>query len=66
MNSPLSTPVSVRVANKTIELIDLAILIGYAKNRADFAEKSIINQLKELGLFEQKIQNILKLIDNSE
>lgn len=55
--------IQVKVSKKTVEVIDYVISIGYAKSRADFAEKSMISKLEELGMFDPAISDKMKTLE---
>lgn len=56
----MTKSIQVRVSDKTVEAIHLAIEIGYAKSLADFGEKAVISKLEELGIFHEKMRQMLE------
>jgi hypothetical protein len=52
--------VQVNLTEKTVEIIDAAIDMGYANSRADFGSKAITSKLEELGLFNVEIKKMME------
>ncbi len=52
--------VQVNLTDKTIEIIDKAVELGYGNSRADFGAKAILSKLEELGLFNVEIQKLIE------
>ncbi|MFW9873347.1 MAG: hypothetical protein ACFFG0_09610 [Candidatus Thorarchaeota archaeon] len=51
--------VQVNLTEKTVEIIDRAVELGYGNSRADFGAMAILSKLEELGLFNVEIQKLL-------
>ncbi len=49
--SEKNRPINLRLSNKTIKAIDIAIEIGAANNRSDFIRAAISEKLQQLEVF---------------